>query len=294
MDPGPPSVSPIGRLSTPMRTPPSGPLPAYLAERQTLVFRWPIWHNRGSQGRPVMLDPLGGFARTRELYLTHLETRFRIRDPLVSRERRHLLETPGSLCTEPLIEPLPRYPGCGWLLHDLAGGAADDPRLPGFTPGERTAFAELALAGLIDSSPAPPGAIIPREADFDLYTHQAEMLRRGVRPGAPGIVTSGTGSGKTEAFLLPVLAMLAREATRWPAPGSAYLGRRWWQATDGSPVRTYGQLPGGRRPIQAEPNRTPFVPHRYGEAAGRPAAVRALILYPMNALVEDQLVRIRR
>ncbi|MCS6029422.1 hypothetical protein LNO20_16225 [Klebsiella quasipneumoniae subsp. quasipneumoniae] len=30
------------------------------------------------------------------------------------------------------------------------------------------------------------------------------------------------------------------------------------------------------------------------EAAARPKAVRALILYPMNALVEDQLVRMRR
>lgn len=33
---------------------------------------------------------------------------------------------------------------------------------------------------------------------------------------------------------------------------------------------------------------------REHEAAARPKAVRALILYPMNALVEDQLVRMRR
>ena len=35
-----------------------------------------------------------------------------------------------------------------------------------------------------------------------------------------------------------------------------------------------------------------YVPQRPGDE-GRAAAVRALVLYPMNALVEDQLVRLR-
>ncbi|BFM03368.1 hypothetical protein Psyaliredsea_20150 [Psychrobacter alimentarius] len=36
-----------------------------------------------------------------------------------------------------------------------------------------------------------------------------------------------------------------------------------------------------------------FEYHRKGEDSNRPQAVRALILYPMNALVEDQMVRLR-
>ena len=36
----------------------------------------------------------------------------------------------------------------------------------------------------------------------------------------------------------------------------------------------------------------PRVPQRQGET--RPAAIRSLILYPLNALVEDQLMRLRR
>src|SRR5439155_4337966 len=48
------------------------------------------------------------------------------------------------------------------------------------------------------------------------------------------------------------------------------------------------------RPGAKAKEASPFVPQRSGERRGRPAAVRALILYPMNALVEDQLTRIRR
>ena len=237
-----------------------------------------------------MLDPIGGFQRIRELYITYLETAFRIRDPHVSRERCHLLETPGTLCTEPLIEPIPRYETCDFQLDELAHSGIEDSRLPGFTPQERAAFAELALSGLFDAQPASPGAAIHWIGKHSLYKHQAEMLWRGVQPGKPGIVTSGTGSGKTESFLLPIFAMLAKEAIHWPASGTDFLRRRWWQDATGEPYRTWKDVP--NRPSKAHPDQTPFVPHRQHER--RPAAVRALILYPMNALVEDQLVRIRR
>ena len=59
------------------------------------------------------------------------------------------------------------------------------------------------------------------------------------------VVTTGTGSGKTECFLLPVIEALVRESADWKGPD-------------------------------------------------RPTAVRALILYPLNALVEDQMTRLRR
>ena len=56
---------------------------------------------------------------------------------------------------------------------------------------------------------------------------------------------TGTGSGKTESFLLPILGKLAREASEEP------------------------------------------------DAFGGQPAMRALVLYPMNALVNDQLGRLR-
>ena len=43
----------------------------------------------------------------------------------------------------------------------------------------------------------------------------------------PCVVTSGTGSGKTEAFLLPIFANLVREAVSWPAmPAREIVGWR--------------------------------------------------------------------
>jgi DEAD/DEAH box helicase domain-containing protein len=94
---------------------------------------------------------------------------------------------------------------------------------------------------------------------------------------------------------LPVLAMLAKEAVLWPAPNADYLKRRWWQTASGEPYAKYDGDDGvPDRPTARSKSASPFRLQRVGEVAGRPAAVRALILYPMNALVEDQLARIRR
>lgn len=235
-----------------------------------------------------MHDPLGSFLRIRDLYLSYLDTAFRIADKSVSAERHALLKQPGTLCTEPLLEPMPRYEAADFRLDELATSEPEDARLPGFTPKERAVFAEIVLAGLFDSHRASKGATVSRIANHRLYSHQAEMLRRGVQVGTPGIVTSGTGSGKTESFLLPVIASICREAVRkWSSPSKEYLRSFWWQDESGFPFSTYSEL---RRSRGKRENL--FVAHRTGET--RPAAMRALILYPMNALVEDQLVRLRK
>ncbi len=243
-----------------------------------------------------MQDPIGSFLRIRELYMSYLDTAFRIGDESVAAERRRLLRSPGSLCTEPLVEPLPRYEIHESEFHDLInpGDAESDP-LHGFDLAERKAFAELVLAGLFPSRPKEPGESIStsRRGNYAPYTHQIETLRRGIRAGSPGIVTSGTGSGKTEAFLLPLFAALAREAKGWLAPHDGYLKTRWWHdPATGNPYQKYTDIPLSRRPTVGSPRRTPFRPHRSGET--REAAVRTLVLYPMNALVEDQLVRLRK
>lgn len=238
-----------------------------------------------------MFDPIGGFQRIRDLYLIYLETAFRIRNPQISAERRQLLETPGSLCTIPYVEPIPRYESCSWYLDELRNDLSEG-RISSFSPLERAAFVDLVLSGLFDAKTDQTGApLLPLQATHPLFLHQAEMLDRGVKPGHPGIVTSGTGSGKTESFLLPIFATLAKEAIGWAKPLRGYLSRRWWQDTNGDPYSSWSDLPASIRPAKSNPSRTPFIPHRRGEQ--RPSAVRALILYPMNALVEDQLVRVR-
>ena len=94
------------------------------------------------------------------------------------------------------------------------------------------------------------------------------------------VVTAGTGSGKTEAFLLPLFAQLVKETQSWGGPGAAPAHLNdWW-----------------RDEAWKEDCKQRRTSCRVSQRAheGRPAAVRALIVYPMNALVEDQLTRLRK
>lgn len=213
-----------------------------------------------------MFDPLGSFERMREFFVTYLDTAFKIRDPGVADARRKLLAQAGRMCAEPMIEPVLRYEPDRFRLEELVDGGdalADFPR------EAKVAFVELAASGLFDGE-AVTGRDWRRRPAFAPYEHQVRMLTRGVRPGHPGIVTSGTGSGKTESFMLPILAQIAREAVKWPAPMGPLGQEDWWRG------------------------KGDFRPARSMEAPGRPKAVRALVLYPMNALVEDQLTRLRK
>jgi len=214
-----------------------------------------------------MFDPLGSFERMRNFFVSYLDTAFKVRDPDVAAARRQLLETAGRMCAEPMIEPILRYKSAASRLEELVeqGGPLSD-----FTSEARVAFVELAASGLFEGRPVE-GKLWRREPKLPPYKHQAQMLARGVQPGQPGIVTSGTGSGKTESFLLPIFAQIAREAVNWPAP-NAPLGQEDWWSSDTADFR----------------------PSRGMESPERPKAVRALILYPMNALVEDQLTRLRK
>jgi ATP-dependent helicase YprA (DUF1998 family) len=81
-------------------------------------------------------------------------------------------------------------------------------------------------------------------------------------------VTTGTGSGKTECFLLPLFAQLAKESQTSEANSQTPNNHRWWNG-NGNRVSQLAHTP-------------------------RPKALRALILYPLNALVEDQLRRLRK
>lgn len=211
-----------------------------------------------------MLDPIGGFERIKDFFISYVETAFRISDADTAGARRHLLESDGALATAPFVEPVPRYQ----QYEDPLEKVISDARLGHLSQEGREAFVELALSGLFDGKDAD--GPVKRASTYNPYIHQVEMLFRGSKPGQPGIVTSGTGSGKTESFMLPILATIANEAVKWPAPNAGFLQERWWAGGDA------------------------FVHMRRNESQQRPKALRAIILYPMNALVDDQMVRLRR
>ncbi|WP_062516823.1 DEAD/DEAH box helicase [Demequina gelatinilytica] len=183
----------------------------------------------------------------RDAFLRYYDTAYWLNDPGLMAERRALLEAKDAIVGDVLLEPVLPYPSIVPL-----GQAADD---AGIARGVLDAVARAAF-GVADAS------------EVKLRAHQANALRLHFSdaPQHNVVVTSGTGSGKTESFLFPILARLLEESRDWAAQPAA---NHWWSA--------------------AQPE---WVPMRHGER--RPGAVRSLILYPTNALVEDQMTRLRR
>lgn len=215
-----------------------------------------------------MIDPIGGHYRLREFFIRYLDTAFRIRDDNLSETRRNILRLPGNLTSSPFIEPVLRYSKCGYKFEKLLEDWPGNP-LATYNENERAAFIDICLSGLFPGSESNSAPLL-RKSNIEPYDHQMKMLERGIQNGTPGIVTSGTGSGKTESFMLPIIAAIVKEAGRWPRPPAGYLKAKWWSAAG------------------------TFQAKRHDEHSSRPKAVRALILYPMNALVEDQMTRLRR
>jgi DEAD/DEAH box helicase domain-containing protein len=210
------------------------------------------------------MDPLSAFEHVRDQFLLYVQTAFGTRFPAIERERATLLRTPKTFCQPPWIEPLPRYEDTGKKIGDLT--AADT---PGLSAEVRSEFQALARCGLI--------------GDYPLFEHQLTMLKDALS-GENAVVTAGTGSGKTESFLLPLFAYLTQESRAWPAPVAHHpRALDWWRNEEwqASCRRANGAL-----------ERSYRIAQRSHES--RPAAIRALVLYPMNALVEDQLTRLRR
>lgn len=212
-----------------------------------------------------MQDPISSHNQIKRKVIQYVQTAFRTNSPSIEAERKELLATPDTLYQQPWLEPLPEYASSGRRITDLS---TDD--LPGMTPQQIKAFVELARLGLVN--------------DYTLYEHQLQALRGSVR-GQDIVITSGTGSGKTEAFLMPILASLVAEALTWDAPGPPREKQDDWYRDE-----TY--LRALREPDTDDKYvKSPRVLSRQDQ---RPAAMRCLILYPMNALVEDQLSRLRK
>ncbi|MEV7528410.1 DEAD/DEAH box helicase [Agrococcus sediminis] len=190
------------------------------------------------------LNPLSSVAAIERALLAYVDSAYFLRSETLRDERRALLGSERALMGEPLLEPIAIYESSA---EPIASSVA-----AGLTAREAEMLTEAIFGQRIDG----------------LRQHQAEAMRIALsenRPWNP-VITSGTGSGKTESFMLPLFARLIMEAR---GRGTTHRpNQRWWASA-----------------------RPAWRPTRDDD---RPAAVRAMVLYPTNALVEDQLTRLRR
>ena len=219
-----------------------------------------------------MNDPIGAYNKVRENFIRYIKTAFATRYSTLEAEREALLRSTGggggtTFTTEPFIEPRPSYkadrPPSHLTASDLPGSSEDDVK----------DVSDFLRSGLF------------REWDEKdcLFTHQTQMLRVALSRGK-AVITAGTGSGKTESFLMPILATLVKESRTWGKPFAKHpMADCWWQPRHEA-----------WRALEMKDRKSPRIPQRKHERDARPAAMRALIIYPMNALVEDQMTRLRK
>ncbi|HXF62431.1 MAG TPA: DEAD/DEAH box helicase [Caldilineaceae bacterium] len=161
------------------------------------------------------LDPIRMTDAITTAYLNYLQTTFFLRDESLRRQFREALRQADRFVKGPILEATPPF-ATGASIADLIE--------EGVLTRE---FARL-------NSPRLPLA-------RPLYRHQEVAVRKLVSGRRNLVVTTGTGSGKTETFLIPILDHLLRQSAR----------------------------------------------HRLDPG------VQALLLYPMNALANDQMARLR-
>lgn len=170
-----------------------------------------------------MNDPIKIYEDLKETYLKYINSGIPFFEEHYNSERNELMSETGTICQPPIVELVPQYKGKA-SIDDFCkdNNISSD-------------LAEFVQCGLFYND---------RSETRILYSHQYDSLKEAFLNKKNIVVTTGTGSGKTECFLLPVIADLVKESATW--------------GTD------------------------------------RKRAMRTMILYPLNALAEDQMIRLRK
>ena len=158
------------------------------------------------------LDPIAATKQPREDFIRYLMTAYPLRDPHLRYEFKKQLEKPGKVWQHPYLEGSQPYRAANSVSDLVSQGILHPDMESLFQPSQRS-----------------------------LYEHQEKAINSVIKDKQNIVVATGTGSGKTECFLIPMLDSLLKEEDNLPLSG-----------------------------------------------------VRTLILYPMNALVNDQVKRLRK
>lgn len=166
-------------------------------------------------------DPIVASENIKQSYVDYITTSFDMADKEYAQELRSQLEQEGFIAKGPYLDVSGSYKTGESLSQLMENGVASK------------LFAQLES---VEEK--------KRELKLErpLYLHQVEALKKAAA-GNNLVVTTGTGSGKTECFLLPMIHSLLKEKEE------GTLGAK---------------------------------------------GVRAIIIYPMNALANDQIKRMRR
>lgn len=157
-------------------------------------------------------DPIAASRTIEGSYRDYIASTIHFEDRQLQDQLHDILESRNYLAKGPFLEATPPY-------------------------SKGLSVRELVEEGVLCESMLNIGGF---DIDRKLYIHQVNAIRKAV-DGENYIVATGTGSGKTECFLLPIINDILKEF----------------------------------------------------EETGPQAGVRAMILYPMNALANDQLKRLR-
>jgi len=163
----------------------------------------------------MSLDPIKTTQAITDSYLNYLSTTFHLKDIDLQQQFEQSIRIPDKFVKGPILEATPPFETSSTIEELIREGVLSP------------LFRNLRT----DKLPL----------DRPLYRHQHQAIDKSVQYKRNIVVATGTGSGKTEAFLIPILQHLFEQAQR-------------------------GKL--------------------------RPG-VRALLLYPMNALANDQMARLR-
>jgi len=162
------------------------------------------------------IDPIKVTQNIRDSYIRYLTSTFRLRDENLRSKFQQEVEK-FWFTNGPILEATPPFKGVCCLQDLIREGLLSD-KLESF---------------IFDA--------MPYLRNNPLYLHQEKAIRK-ILKGRNIVIASGTGSGKTESFLIPIYNYLLKE---------------------------------------------------YEEKEELIPGVRVLLLYPMNALVNDQLRRLR-
>ena len=166
-----------------------------------------------------MFNPIVASENIKESFVDYITTSFDFQDETYARELREELNKPGMIAKGPYIELSGSYETTKSIHQLITEGVASP---------------------LFDQLEPCPEKDKEIPLDRPLYAHQVKALERAM-DHKNLVVTTGTGSGKTECFLIPIVNSLLREI----------------------------------------------------EAGTLSNAVRAIVIYPMNALANDQIERMR-